>query len=139
MTIATGLAVAAPAANASGAERFALVGPEANILCKNMLPIENEPSQPGPGFVIFTSQHGVVSALIVLRGAAPNSSYPVRLLQPFPDDCFEVGGTIKTNGQGNGTLRLTEPDVGQFAQVIINSRDLFGLPTYRASQRYLTD
>ena len=132
------LALAAPGAHAAGATRLPLVGPAADMSCDNLIPFD-QPTENGPGFVIFNSRNGVVTALVVLRGAQPNTAYPVRLLQGARDDCFEVGGTLETNRKGNGTLRLTEPDRGRFAQVVVDTEELFGLPTYRATRRFRTD
>lgn len=40
---------------------------------------------------------------------------------------------VETNGQGNGTVHISEPGVSNRAQVIIDTGHLFATPTYRAT------
>ena len=124
----------APASEAAPAERWPLVGPAADISCQELEPGEEDVSESGPGFVVFRQRSGTVSARVVLRGAQPDADYPVRLLQAGDDatTCYIVNGVLHTNARGAGALRVSEPITGAAAQVIVNTGDLFGLPTYRA-------
>jgi hypothetical protein len=126
----------ATAAEAGSAARLPLVGPAADVSCQELEPGAEDVSEPGPGFVVLKERPDTVSALVVLRGAQPNTDYPVRLLQSGDDatTCFVVNGVLHTNGRGAGVLRVSEPITGEAAQVIVNTGELFGLPTYRAAQ-----
>jgi hypothetical protein len=129
---------AAPVSEASPPTRWPLVGPAADISCQELEPGEEDVSEPGPGFVVFRTRSGTVSARVVLRGAEPSTDYPVRLLQSGDDatNCFVVNGVVHTNARGRGLLRVSEPITGEAAQVIVNTGALFGLPTYRALQAF---
>jgi hypothetical protein len=124
------------ASEAASAARSPLVGPAADVSCQELEPGEEDVSEPGPGFVVLKERSGTVSALVVLRGAQPDTDYPVRLLQSGDDasTCFIVNGVLHTNGRGVGVLRVSEPVTGEAAQVIVDTGELFGLPTYRAVQ-----
>lgn len=124
---------------ARGAEKYRLVGPAANIFCDDLTPAGENVRKVAPGFVIFNrSGNGRLSAVVSLKGARPNTRLPIRLIQGGADDCFKVDGVLITNGQGNGTLRLTERDVARRAQVIIDTKALFKTPTYRGTRFFVT-
>ena len=61
----------------------------------------------------------------------------MRLIQgnPLFAGCHTLDGTIETNGQGNGNLNAREPLLPDALaiQVIVDTGDLGGLPTYRAA------
>jgi len=124
---------------ANGAEKYALVGPAANISCANLTPAGDNVSKVAPGFVIFNlNRRGILSAVVSLKGAPPHTRFPLRLIQGGAGDCYKVDGVLFTNGQGKGTLRLTERDVAKRAQVIIDTKALFHKPTYRGTHFFVT-
>jgi hypothetical protein len=124
---------------ARGAQKYRLVGPAANISCHDLTPAGENVSKVAPGFVIFNlNRHGTVSAVVTLKGAPPHTRFPLRLIQGGAGDCYNVDGVLVTDGQGKGTLRMTEPDVAKRAQVIIDTRALFAKPTYRGTHFFVT-
>ena len=133
--------VPAGAAAGPGAAKLPLVGPAANVFCSDVQPIPWEDAGTAfPGFVIFNQDMDadLVKATVSVKGWAPDTSYPVRLIQGGSGDCYIVDGTIETNGQGNGTLHLEEPtSAGSPAmQVIVDTGVMFGTPTVRATEPY---
>ncbi len=127
---------------AQGAKKYRLVGPAANLFCDDLTPAGEDVSQSIRGFVIFNRNgSGIVSAVVSLKFARPNTRYPVRLIQGGTEgsDCHEVDGVLVTNRRGNGTLRLAERDVGTRAQIIVDTSALFRTPTYRATRFYVTE
>ena len=137
VVVFAGLTTAASAG--PGAAKEALVGPDAQVSCQTVQPADNP--QPGPGFVIFNQDgSGGVHANVVLKGAAPDTTYVVRLIQAVPNgsDCGNVDGTITTNGQGNGNVNIIEPKLtgATAAQVIIDTGNLQATPTYRGSHLF---
>ena len=127
-----------PSADAAAPGRSDLVGPQADVSCEELEPGAEDVSQPGPGFVVFKTRAGVLSARLVLRDAQPRTDYVVRVLQTGDDatTCFIVNGVLRTDGRGNGALRVSEPITGFAAQIIVNTGSLFGLPTYRAAEAF---
>jgi hypothetical protein len=122
-----------------GAEKYPLVGPAANISCANLTPAGENVSKVAPGFVIFNlNRHGILSAVVSLKGAPPHTRFPLRLIQGGAGDCYKVDGVLVTDGQGKGTLRLTERDVANRAQIIIDTKALFKKPTYRGTHFFVT-
>jgi hypothetical protein len=140
------LALVVPAAGQStaaapGASKQGLVGPAARVLCVGLDPAPGDDvSQPGPGFVVFSQDRdaNTVSANVVLKDAAPNTTYPIRLIQSDGSNCFTVDATLTTNKQGNGQAKVVEPiHPGATAvQVIIDTGTLLTRPTYRAPEKY---
>ena len=129
------LLLAAPAHAA--AQKYGLVGPAANISCEALDPVESEDSsQRLSGFVVFNDGEGSITAVVSVKRATPNTALPVRLIQSGSVDCWDMDGVLRTNGQGNGTLRIKEPVTGTHAQIIIDTRELFSTPTYRATSIY---
>ena len=64
------------------------------------------------GFVVFNSpgNEATVSAVISLKGAAPNATYKVKLLQDF-EPCFgeaHPNSVLHTNARGNGTVEVSD-------------------------------
>jgi hypothetical protein len=124
---------------AEGADKQPLIGPNAEVLCDNLVPLHGDAPDAGPGFVIFNKSSDSISALVVLHDAEPNTSYTVRLLQDNDGSCHDVDGVLVTNDRGHGTLRWSEPDVGNVAQVIINTDSLSRTPIYRGTDVFPTD
>lgn len=120
-----------------GAKKYPLVGPDAQLFCFSLTPTSNDVATLWQeGFVRFNvdDDAGILSAVVSLKGAEPNTTYPVRLIQGGAGDCQTVDGYLTTNGRGNGTLSISEPAVSDRAQVIINTDVLSGDPTYRATE-----
>ncbi|GAA2513203.1 hypothetical protein GCM10010201_05900 [Pilimelia columellifera subsp. columellifera] len=118
-----------------------LVGPGAVIYCDSLEPFPgDDPSQLGPGDIALNqSPNGsTVSADVVLRAAAPNTVYFVRLIQSDGIDCHTFDATTTTNAHGTGFVRVEEPTrLGATAtQVIIDTAGQYGFPTFRAAARY---
>ena len=136
--VALGVGLAAPASAA--AEKYALVGPAADVFCSDLTPAPDENiSQIAPGFAIFNANQNKVSAVVSVKDAPPNTEFPIRLIQAGGTgfDCFTVDGTLKTNGNGKGTLNVSEAPDGTRAQVIIDTSVLTGTPSYRATQPFV--
>jgi hypothetical protein len=133
--------VLAPSAVAAqGADKYDLIGPEANVFCVSLTPVPGENvSLFQEGFAVFNANNaGTISAVVSLKGAAPNTDYPVRLIQGGGADCHIVDGILTTNGQGNGTLRVAEDANGSGrAQVIIDTGRSVATPTYRATNIFI--
>ena len=135
-----GIVTLASPARAEGAAKYPLAGPYVNISCPWITPgpWENV-TEVTPGFALFAlDAQGSLSVVVHLQGAPPETEFPVRLIQGV-EDCWTVDGVLVTNAQGVGTLRLTEPDVGTRAQVVIDTSNLFGQPSYRATDFFVTD
>ena len=136
---AAALSLATPA-SAQGAEKYPLVGPNAVIFCSDLTPADIDVSQIAPGFVIFNANQNKVSAVVSVKGAPPGKVLPVRLIQGGVgggNDCHTVDGVITTNAQGHGTINVSEVPAGTRAQVIIDTSELFGTPTYRGTEIFV--
>ena len=124
-------------ATEQGAKKELLIGPQAILWCNNLMPHPAEVvDQIQEGFVIFNydDEAGMLMATVKLKGAAPFTDYPVRLLQNgYGSGCWSVDGILSTNRMGNGVLHLEEVGVGDAAQVIIDTRYLSYTPTWRAT------
>lgn len=145
-TVAAGALAAAAALTltagpaSAAAEKYALVGPDANIFCSDLTPAFEDVSQIAPGFAVFNVNKNKLSAVVSLKDAPPNTQFPIRLIQGGVgggEDCFTVDGTLTTNGQGKGTLNVAEPPIGTRAQVIVDTTVLTGTPTYRATDVFV--
>jgi hypothetical protein len=132
------LLIAGPASAA--AEKYPLVGPAANIFCSDLTPAGEDVSQVAPGFAVFNANKNKVSAVVSVKDAPPNTAFPIRLIQGGAGggtDCFTVDGTLTTNGNGQGTLNVAEAPTGTRVQVIIDTSELFGTPTFRATDIFV--
>ena len=77
-------------------------------------------------------------ATVSIKGGNPNTDYPVRLIQAGAGpECFTVDGVLTTDGEGKGTVRVSEGVVSTAAQVIVNTGAVLTKPTYRATEPYL--
>ncbi len=129
---------AAPASAA--AQKSDLVGPYANIFCSDLTPAGEDVSQTAPGFVIFNANDNKVSAVVSVKDAPAGAELPIRLIQGGVgggNDCYTVDGTLKVNQNGKGTLNVDEAPAGTRAQVIIDTSELFGTPTFRGSEIFV--
>ncbi|MDH5630257.1 MAG: hypothetical protein OEY96_08895 [Gammaproteobacteria bacterium] len=123
-------------ATEQGAKKELLIGPLANIYCYDLAPYPGEVSdQIQDGFVIFNydDESGILMATVKLKGAEPDTDYPVRLIQNGYNGCWMVDGILSTNRMGNGVLHIEEPGVGSAAQIFIDTRYIFIDPTWRAT------
>jgi hypothetical protein len=139
LVVAALLGSAGPASAA--AQKYPLVGPFASVFCSTLEPSDEDftPTR-APGFAVFNANANKVSAVVSVKGAPPNTALPVRLVQGGPGgggDCYDVDGVIRTNGQGNGTLNVAEAPAGTRAQVIIDTTEIFGVPSYRATDIFV--
>ena len=66
---------------------------------------------PTGGFAIIHSNGaGDVIAEVSLKGALPNHTYTLNLVQtPSGESCFGAEATLTTNGNGNGNVNISEP------------------------------
>jgi hypothetical protein len=87
--------------------------------------------QPAPVWATIVQDAKRVKATIQLRGAAPNTSYVLRLIQGTVD-CSIVDGTVTTQASGNATITLSELRSPEQTTVVIvvDTGEVFGLPTY---------
>jgi hypothetical protein len=63
------------------------------------------------GFVnLIRPASGKLVAVVVLKGATPNTTYDIRLIQLVPGDtdCRTVDGTLTTDADGNGSATVQE-------------------------------
>jgi hypothetical protein len=123
----------------AAAQKYDLVGPNANIFCSDLTPADGA-TEKAPGFAVFNANANKVSAVVSVKDAPPNTTFPIRLIQGGVGggtDCYAVDGTLTTNGEGKGTLNVSEAPTGTRAQVIIDTTALFGTPTYRATDIFV--
>jgi len=100
-------------AGAAGAGKFAINGPPFAQDCDGSSGF----STPGDfGFAVINAPDGNVQATVSLKKQQPNTTFNVLLIQGNAD-CFTVDATLTTNGQGNGTVHLSEPSVSTHAFV----------------------
>lgn len=133
------LIASSPSPATAAAEKYRLTGPEANIFCNSLEPLD-EADTIVPGFVIFNAIKKKVSATVSVKDAPANVDLPVRLIQGGVGgggDCYEIDAILRTNGQGKGTVHVAEPRTGTRAQVIIDTTALFGTPTFRGTGIFL--
>lgn len=63
------------------------------------------------GFVAVTrTASGKLAAAVAVKGARPNTTYNIRLIQLLPDssDCHGIDGTLTTDGLGDGNANVQE-------------------------------
>ena len=122
-----GLAVSLSALGASsalaapeGAQKAPLFGPESSLFCSGGTPTTNT-----FGFVVLNTpgDESTLTGKVVLKGAAPNTTYNVADLQIKGPACAGHfrGSQIHTNGQGNGTVKFTvlrDPEFTEFAVAV---------------------
>jgi hypothetical protein len=112
-TVSAGFATA----GGGGAQKFDLWGPEGAASCDGVGNGPNSGQAGGYGFAIINApSNGTVQATVVVKGVEPNTTLGVYLVQSN-DDCGTVDGTITTNGQGKGSVHISEPSVSDYAFV----------------------
>jgi hypothetical protein len=109
-----GGALAGPVAGGTGTMvgGVPIVGPEANALCADLIPYPG--SHPGYGTMSYFTGTTGVSGSVMLRGAAPNTAYEVRLIQASASwigDCHVVDGLLHTDAAGSGFMTAREARV----------------------------
>lgn len=140
--LSTGLAAViaiAPGAHAQGAEKFELVGPNANFWCAPPhAPLDTPVITEGFGFVIFNQDQETnqLKTVVSIKDGQANTRYVIRVIQDI-SDCYTQDGVLTTNAQGNGTVSLAEPLTSTAAQVIVDTGAMFRRPSFRASEAYV--
>jgi hypothetical protein len=126
-----GVSAGAALSDAGSAQRLDIYGPNFQYSC-NLESIGNPETPTGSHAVLrFDKDANTVGATVQLKGLAPNTSMQVRLIQGVAD-CFTIDGTIVTNGQGNGTLAVSEAAVSTKASVFVWGSDYSG-PYYMSA------
>jgi hypothetical protein len=120
ISLGVGIGAGTGTAAARGAHAVSLT--THNINC-DASPTSGSGIGSGTGFVVFNeNSRDTVIAVVVLRGAQPNTTYTVRLIEaPSGSDCQIVDGTITTNVVGNGTVNVREPLTGPSVFVAVNN------------------
>ena len=120
LVLSIGLAVALSALCASpalaalqGAQKASIYGPLRGEGCGT--PVATEKAL---GFVVFNTpgKEKTLTGEVALKGAAPNATYVVQLLEGGSGLCNIAGtvGQLDTNGKGNGNLEFSAPRNGGF-------------------------
>jgi hypothetical protein len=132
--IVAGLTTGVAVAGGGGSQKFELLGPNGNVFCNGGV-ISGAPG--GFGFAVINAPgNDTVAATVSLKGLTPNTTYFVGLIQGV-SDCVTDDGTITTNGQGNGTVHLSEPSVSTHAVVGVCTTVICAQPP--AGEVYVTD
>jgi len=130
-----GLTFAGTSVHAATVDKYPLTGPSANLFCYNLEPFPGEVvGEHADGFALFKANQGTLTGSFHLRNVEPNTDYVIRLIQAAGNDCHTVDAILHTNKNGVGSVRWSEPIVGARAQVIIDTGDIYGNPTYRATE-----
>ncbi|TQJ49637.1 hypothetical protein [Phycicoccus sp. SLBN-51] len=82
------------------------------------------------GFVnLVRPASGKLVAAVVLKGAKPNTTFNVRLIQVVPgnSDCLNIDATLTTDEYGNGEVNVQEPVLSGASQVwvALNNQNSF--------------
>jgi len=112
------LVLSAVPAGAAGAGKFDLLVPTGIAACDGSGVFSCAPG--GFGFAVINAPaNGTVATTVSIKGQQPNTTYNIRLIQGQAD-CFTFDATVTTNGQGNGTVRVSEPSVSSTAFVAVD-------------------
>jgi hypothetical protein len=138
------LTVPATGATATFVSGVPLVGPQGVVWCTTgdpFLPGQLDLSYAqGPGAVSFMAGDTMVGGSVVLRGAIPNHTYYVRLIQATPSalDCWHQDATIWTDAWGNGSAVVREARLPQASAMtfIVDETQLGGIPVFRAKSKF---
>ena len=104
-----GAGLGLPAANAGSSHAQKLRLTQTNRGCDGA--VIDTPQKATFGFVnLIQPAHRKFVAVVVLKGAQPNTTYTVRLIQVVPGggDCLDIDGTVTTNQYGNGNTTVHE-------------------------------
>lgn len=125
---ALGLGVPAATAGATPAQKVPLT--DTNRDCSGTA--ISPPSSTGSfGFAVTVAPaSGKLVAAVALKGALPNATYDIRLIQVGgnPSDCDQIDGTLTTDATGDGNANVQErflSGAGQ-AWVDLNNQANFG-------------
>jgi hypothetical protein len=82
------------------------------------------------GFVnLIRPASGKLVAAVVLKGAKPNTTFNVRLIQVVPgnSDCLNIDATLTTDEYGNGEVNVQEPVLSgaSLVWVALNNQNSF--------------
>ena len=114
-------------AGAAGADKLPLQGSPFVLVCNTGQVV----ATPGDfGFAVINApSNGTVQATVTLKKQTPNATYNVTLLQGAAD-CLATDATLTTNGQGNGTVQVSEPSVSTHANILILGPDNYVTAAY---------
>ena len=74
-----------------------------------------------------------VGATFSLKGALPNTTYYVRILQGDFSSCFTDLGSFTTNSKGNGSINVTAPATSTTADAFVWDETGLGPSDYFSS------
>jgi hypothetical protein len=141
LTLATlvvaAITAGAAAAGGGGAQKFDLLGPNGNAACDGSGVFSGSPG--GFGFAVINAPgDNTVSATVHIDKQQPNTTYNVRLVQGI-SDCFSVDAQVTTNGQGNGTVHVSEPSTSSTALVAVDPAGPGGILCFVCGPYFVTD
>jgi hypothetical protein len=115
---------AASAGNINGANKFTLYAGQ-DVFCD--LSGFVAPGTATSSFAVLQYDKSLnqVGATVSLKGALPNTTYGVRILQGDFSSCFADIGSITTNSQGNGSTNVTAPATSTTADVFVEEYNTF--------------
>lgn len=106
---ALAMGVGLPSATASGMRAHQAPLTQTNRWCDAT--VIGEAQTRGFGFVnLIRPASGKLVAAVVLKGASPNTTYDIRLIQVVPGDtdCHTIDGTLTTDADGNGSANVQQ-------------------------------
>jgi hypothetical protein len=107
-----------------------------NIDC-NGQPTSGTSPTGGSGFAnINKTGSGGLIANVVVKGAQPNTTYHIRLIQPASGDCQTIDATLTTDVDGDASFNVHKAAAGGAAFVVLNNAmnpdvDYFTTPLVR--------
>jgi hypothetical protein len=116
--VTAGVAVAENT-NSNGSDKATLYA-QHETTC-SLFPIYGEDGTATDSFAVmqYDKAGNVVKAKVVLKGATPNKTYMVRILQGDSTSCFTDLGSITTNGKGNGAVSVSAPSTSSRAAAFV--------------------
>jgi hypothetical protein len=122
IALAAGGVVVGPAAaqSTNAADKETLLHPTSRGSCGEPMTIGTRTESTA---VIKKNANNTVSATVTVKDGLPNATYEVFLTTtPSGTGCLSRAGFIRTNGQGNDSLRVSAPlrsgDTGAFVRVV---------------------
>jgi hypothetical protein len=116
--VVAGVIVGVAAAVSGGSQKFDLLGPDGNAFCDGSGVLSGQPDSWGFAVINFDEDADSVLTSVSAKGLQPNTTYNVLLIQG-DDDCFTPDGSFTTNGQGKGSVSLSEESVSDHAFVAV--------------------
>ena len=121
LALGTALAVGVPVAGAATTPAQKVPLTQTNRDCPGT--VIGDPSTKTFGFAVVTKPaSGKLVAAVALKGAVPNTTYTIRLIQILPGnaDCFGVDGRLTTDSAGDGNANVQEPVLTGASQVWVD-------------------